>query len=139
MQVSEMMHKGVECVDLHATVTDVAKCMRDKDIGAIPVSQNGRLVGLVTDRDLALRAVAEGRDIGALTAGDVMTRDVFTCREHDSAAQVVLRMETRRVRRMPVVDDQDHVVGMVSLGDISHALAHTDCGEFLKAVSAHHR
>ena len=139
MHVNEMMHKGAEWVDADAALTDVAKRMRDKDIGAIPVKDNGQLIGLITDRDITLRAVAAGKDVTKLKARDVMSADVVTCREHEDATDVVHRMEAKKIRRLPVLDDDRHVVGMLSLGDISHAMSQNTCSEVLKAVSAHHR
>ena len=139
MHIREMMHKGVEWVEIDAAVTDVAKRMRDKDVGAIPVKENGQLVGMITDRDIALRAVATGKDIMKLKASDVMSRDVVTCREQENATDVLRRMETKKIRRVPVLDDDRHLVGMLSLGDISHAMAQNTYGDVLKAVSAHHR
>lgn len=139
MHIREMMHKGVEWVEIDAALSDVAKRMRDKDIGAVPVKENGQLVGMITDRDIALRAVAAGKDASKLKAGDIMSKDVVTCREQENATDVLHRMETKKIRRVPVLDDDRHLVGMLSLGDISHAMAHNTCGEVLKAVSAHHR
>jgi CBS domain-containing protein len=138
MDIKAMMHKGVEWVDADAPVVDVAKRMRDKDIGAIPVKDGGKLVGLITDRDIALRVVATAKDAAKVKARDVMSADVVTCHEHDSATDAVRVMETRKIRRLPVLDDDKQLVGMLSLGDVSHALARNMCGDVLKAVSAHH-
>ena len=138
MKVKDMMHKGAEFVAPNAKLQAIAKKMRDHDIGAIPVCEDGRPIGMVTDRDIAIRGLADGKDISALEARDVMTRDVIFCRETEDAEDALRIMENNKVRRLPVLDDADKLVGMVSLGDISHALSRELTGEVTKAVSAHH-
>jgi len=138
MHIREMMHKGAEWVSAEATIVDVAKRMRDKDIGAVPVKDNEQLVGMITDRDIALRVVTDSKDAIKLRARDIMTTDVVTCDEHENAGDAVRLMETKKIRRLPVLDDDKHLVGMISLGDISQAMARNTCGEVLKAVSGHH-
>ena len=93
---------------------------------------------MVTDRDIAIRGLADGKDISALEARDVMTRDVIFCRDTEDAEDALRIMENNKVRRLPVLDDAEKLVGMVSLGDISHALSRELTGEVTKAVSAHH-
>lgn len=141
MKVREMMHKGVEWVSPATPVTTLAKKMLEQDIGAIPVGENDRLVGMVTDRDITLRAVAkaDGKDLSKVTARDVMTKGVIWCRDDDSAAEAARLMETKNVRRLPVIDEHKRMVGMLSLGDISHAASQRIAAEVTKAVSAHHR
>jgi CBS domain-containing protein len=138
MKVKDMMHKGAEFVAPNAKLQAIAKKMRDHDIGAIPVCEDGRPIGMVTDRDIAIRGLADGKDISALEARDVMTRDVIFCRETEDAEDALRIMENNKVRRLPVLDDAEKLVGMVSLGDISHALSRELTGEVTKAVSAHH-
>jgi CBS domain-containing protein len=139
MKVKKMMHKGVEWVSPDTSITIVAKKMRQFDIGAIPVGENDRLVGMVTDRDLAVRALANGKDISKLTAGDVMTKGITWCRDTDSASEAAHLMETKHVRRLPVIDEKKRMVGMLSLGDLSHSASQKTAADTLKAVSAHHR
>ncbi len=139
MKVKEMMHKGVKWVSPDTPVTAIAKQMEQYDIGAIPVGENDRLVGMVTDRDIAVRALANGKDVSKLTARKVMTKGVVWCRDNDSAAKAVRLMETKHIRRLPVINENKRMVGMLSLGDISHAVSQKTAGEALKAVSAHHR
>ena len=138
MKVKDMMHKGAELVAPNAKLQVIAKKMRDHDIGAIPVCEDGRPIGMVTDRDIAIRGLADSKDISALEARDVMTRDVIFCRETEDAEDALRIMENNKVRRLPVLDDAEKLVGMVSLGDISHALSRELTGEVTKAVSAHH-
>lgn len=139
MKVKEIMHKGVEWVSPDTSVAVLAKKMKKFDVGALPVSENDRLIGMVTDRDVAVRAIANGKDASKLTARDIMTRGIIWCRADSSAAEAVHLMETKKVRRLPVIDENKRMIGMLSLGDISHAAAQRTSAELMKAVSAHHR
>ena len=138
MKVKQMMHKGVQWVSPDTPVSTIAKTMQKYDIGAIPVGYNDRLVGMVTDRDITVRGLANGKDVKQLTAKDVMTKGVFWCRENDNASEVVRLMETKHVRRLPVINQDKRMVGMLSLGDISHAASQRVTAEAHKAVAAHH-
>ncbi|MEI9902169.1 MAG: CBS domain-containing protein [Hyphomicrobium sp.] len=138
MKVRDLMHKGVEIMAPDTPITKLAKTMREKDIGAIPVGSHGKLVGIVTDRDIAVRAVANGRDLDHTTAQDIMTKGVVCCRDSDKLRDVVEVMEGKQIRRVPVTDENEHVVGIVSLGDISKAASDKISGEVLQAVAAHH-
>ena len=138
MKVRDLMHTGVEIMAPDTPVTKLAKKMREKDIGAIPVGTNGKLVGMVTDRDITVRAVANGKDISQMTAQDVMTKGVVCCRDTDRVREVLGVMEEKKIRRVPVTDDNDQVIGMVSLGDISKSVSGKAAGEILQAVAAHH-
>jgi CBS domain-containing protein len=139
MQVKDMMHKGVEYVAPNAKLQLIAKKMRDYDVGAIPICEGGKTIGMITDRDIAIRALANGKDIGTLEAKDVMSKDVIFCRDTENAEDAIRIMEKNKVRRLPVLNEAKKLVGMVSLGDISHALSRDVAGEVTKAVSAHHR
>jgi CBS domain-containing protein len=133
-----MMHKGAESVAPNAKLHVIAKKMRDHDVGAIPVCEDGRAVGMVTDRDIAIRALASGKDVSKIEARDVMSRNVISCRDSEEAEDALRIMESKKIRRLPVVNDAEKLIGMVSLGDISHALSREVTGKVTKAVSAHH-
>jgi CBS domain-containing protein len=139
MKVKEAMHKGTTCVEPGTLVTEIAKHMRDDDVGAIPVRADGRLVGIVTDRDIACRAVTRNGNIGKLTAQDVMTKDVTCCSAEDDLVIAIKTTEAKKIRRLPVTDAHKTMVEMLSLGDISHRLSNELSGEVLRAVWAHHR
>jgi CBS domain-containing protein len=94
---------------------------------------------MVTDRDIAIRALANGKDIATLEAKDVMSKDVVFYRDTEKAEDAIRIMEENRIRRLPVLNEAKKLVGMVSLGDISHALSRDRTGEVTRAVSAHHR
>lgn len=138
MKVKDMMHKGVECVSPETAINIVAKRMRDLDIGAIPIAIDGKLIGMVTDRDIAIRCVADREDMSRVKAKDVMTSGVAYCRDIEDVEDAVRIMEGKQIRRLPVLDEAMQMVGMVSLGDVSHALPRDITGEVAKAVSAHH-
>ncbi len=139
MKVKNAMHKGAEWVAPETPVAQVAKKMKKLDVGSIPVGENDKLIGMVTDRDITCRAVANGRDMGALTARDVMTKGIFYCRDNEELDDALRIMESRKVRRLPVINEKKRMVGMLSLGDISHAASHELSGELCAAVSAHHK
>jgi CBS domain-containing protein len=138
MKVKEAMHKGGEWVAPETPVGDVAKKMRDLDIGCVPVGQNDRLIGMVTDRDIICRGVADGRNWAKLTARDVMSKGIIYCKDTEELSDALRIMEQKQVRRLPVINDQKRMVGILSLGDITHAASHELAGELVAAVSAHH-
>ncbi len=139
MKVKEAMHKGVKWVSPDTPLSTLASMMRQYDIGTLPVGENDRLIGMVTDRDIAVRSLPDGKDVSKLTARDVMTSDVIYCRDTDEVSEAAHTMESKRVRRLPVLDGKKRMIGMLSLGDISHAASQRTATELLKAVSAHHR
>ncbi len=138
MKVKEMMHTGIEWAAPDAPITTLAQTMLRHDIGAIPVGENDRLIGMVTDRDITVRAVAKGKDISKLTARDVMTKGVIWCRDSEDVDDVAYIMEIKKVRRLPVINENKRMVGMLSLGDVSHTASRGITAEVTKAVSGHH-
>lgn len=139
MKVKNAMHKGAEWVAPDTPVAEVAKKMKELDVGAIPVGENDKLIGMVTDRDITCRAVANGRDVRTLSARDVMTKGIVYCRDGEELDDALRIMESKKVRRLPVINENKRMVGMLSFGDISHAASHELSGELMAAVSAHHR
>lgn len=138
MKVRDAMHKGAEWLGPDTPISDVARKMRDLDIGAVPIGENDRLVGMVTDRDITCRAVANGKDVSKLKARDVMSKGIVYCRDSEDVDDALRIMEQKQIRRLPVINDDKRMVGMLSLGDISHAVSHELAGEVISAVSAHH-
>jgi CBS domain-containing protein len=139
MKVKNAMHKGAEWIAPDTPVAQIAKKMKELDVGSLPVGENDRLIGMVTDRDITCRAVANGHDVGKLTARDVMTKGIFYCRDNEELDDALRIMESRKIRRLPVIDEKKRMVGMLSLGDVSHAASHELAGELCAAVSEHHR
>ena len=139
MKVKDAMHKGVDWVGPDIPVIDLAKLMRQHDIGAIPIGENDRLIGMVTDRDIVCKGLADGSfDARRATARDVMTPGIHCCREDDDLAKAVRHMEELKVRRLPVINKSKRMVGILSLGDVSRSAPSDLLSEILKSVSAHH-
>jgi CBS domain-containing protein len=139
MKAKEAMHKGVDWVDPDTPIIDLAKLMRQHDIGAIPIGENDRLIGMVTDRDIVCKGLAEDSfDARRATARDVMTPGIHCCREDDDLAKAVRHMEELKVRRLPVINKSKRMVGILTLGDISRSAQSDLLSEILKSVSAHH-
>jgi CBS domain-containing protein len=139
MKVKEAMHKGVDWVSPDTPVPELAKLMRDRDVGAIPIGENDRLVGIVTDRDIVCQGLAQDNfDARRATARDVMTVKIHCCREDEDLAKAVRHMEELRVRRLPVINKNKRMIGMLSLGDVGHAAPVELLSACVKSVSAHH-
>ncbi len=138
MKVKDAMHTGVTWVQPETPIAEIAKMMRDDDIGAVPVGENDRLVGMVTDRDIICRGLANGGDCNGLTAGDVMSKPIVYCRSDEYLEDALRIMEKNRVRRLPVIDENKRLVGMLALGDISEKGGRDLAGEVMRSVAAHH-
>lgn len=138
MKVKEAMHKNVQWCEPTTSVSTLANIMKAEDIGSIPIGENDRLIGMVTDRDLAIRAVAQGGNLSKKTAKDVMSEGIIYCRENEDIEDAIHLMEDKKVRRLPVINDKKRMVGILSLGDVSHAVGQSLSGELIKSVSAHH-
>ena len=139
MKVKEAMHKGVEWREPKTPISEIAKIMKESDIGAVPIGENDKLVGMITDRDIACRAVANGMDLSKTTAGDVMTKGIIFCMENEDVEDAIHLMENKQIRRLPVINDKKRMVGMLSLGDLSHSVSHELFGELGEAVTEHHK
>lgn len=117
--VADVMTRGVRSMSPQDTLVKAAQAMDELNVGAVPVCDGQRLVGMVTDRDIVVRGVAQAVDVQACTLADVMSGHVRTVREDDDVDEVLREMAAAQIRRMPVVDTQDRLVGIVSLGDIA--------------------
>ena len=139
MKVKEVMHKGVDWVSPDTPVTELAKLMRGHDIGCVPVGEDDRLIGMVTDRDIVCQGLADDNfDARRATARDVMTEGIHCCREEDDLAKAVHHMEMLQVRRLPVINKSKRMVGIISLGDVSHSISGDLLSDCVRGVSAHH-
>ena len=118
--LKDVMSPDVQVISPDATLRDAAARMRDEGFGMLPVGENDRMIGAVTDRDIAVRAVAEGRG-GDTLVRDVMTNDVIWCFEDDTVETAADMMSKFQVRRLPVVNSDKRLVGIVSLGDFAVA------------------
>ncbi len=118
MFVSEVMTRRVECISPDATLKDAAEKMKELDVGPLPVCDNDRLVGMVTDRDITVRATAEGCHPQDVRVRDVMTPEVFYCFDDEDVAEAARQMEQKQIRRLLVLNRAKQLVGIVSLGDL---------------------
>jgi CBS domain-containing protein len=118
MQVFEAMTPEVVSVPPETTLVDAAQTMKELDVGPLPVCDGERLLGMVTDRDIIVRAIAEGRDPRATEVRDVMTSEIVCCREDDDVGHAAKLMQDSQLRRLLVVNEEGRLVGIVSLGDI---------------------
>ena len=117
-KISEVMTTNVKVVRPDDTVQNAARLMSDLDVGAIPVCDGKRLQGMVTDRDITIRGTAQGLG-GDTPVKDVMTTDVVWCTAEDDTQEVLNRMADAQIRRIPVVDQDRNLVGIVALGDLA--------------------
>ena len=125
MKVKDVMHKGVDWVAPDTPVSELAKLMREHDIGAIPIGENDRLIGMVTDRDITMRAVAEDRLPSSASVRDVMSEKIYYCLEDDAVEDAAKCMAENQVRRLPILNRDKRLTGIVSLADI--AKTHEEC------------
>ena len=114
----EIMTRNVKTASREMTLREVAALMRDGDMGAMPVVEDGRLVGIVTDRDIVVRAIADGRAVD-VPIGDVMTSEIFSVRENDFVFEAIRLMGDRQVRRVPIINDAGELVGIIAMADVA--------------------
>ena len=134
MRVSEAMTRDVRVANPGQSIREVAKMMDEIDAGALPVGENDRLVGMITDRDIAVRAVAKGKGPDT-PVRDVMSREVKYCYEDEDLEHVAENMGELQVRRLPVVSRDKRLVGIVALGDIARSEDHGTTGQTTEQVS----
>jgi CBS domain-containing protein len=132
MKVSETMTRDVRIADPGQSIREAAQVMLEIDAGALPVGENDRLVGMLTDRDIAVRAVAQGKGPDT-RVGDVMTPDVRYCFDDEDTADVARNMGDQQIRRIPVINRDKRLVGILSLGDL--AVEGERTGEALRDIS----
>lgn len=136
---SDVMTRNPVCALPEDTVAAVARLMKEKDIGPVPIVENHNskmLAGIVTDRDLAIKVVAEGHDPTTTRVSEVMTTDVVTCRDHDDIETALDAMSTHQLRRIPVVDDGNMLLGIIAQADIATRMNEPEkTGEVVKDIS----
>lgn len=129
-QLKDLMSRDVKIISPDLTIGEAARKMRDGDFGMMPVGEDNRMIGTLSDRDIAIRAVAEGKDSGTKVR-DVMSEGIVWAYEDDSVEQAAKIMSDRQVRRLPVVDRNKRLVGIVALGDMA-----VESSEILPAAEA---
>jgi CBS domain-containing protein len=135
MQVAEIMSSKLETISPNHTLTQAAQKMRDDNIGSLPVVESERLIGIVTDRDIVVRCVADGADTRAVTVRQAMSADAAHCLADQSVEEASKVMAAAKVRRLPVIDRDRRLVGIVSLGDLSRSESTHKAGETLRDIS----
>lgn len=134
--VRDVMTRDVRILSPEATIKEAAENMREANIGAIPICEDGRLLGMITDRDIAVRAVAEGRNPEETRIREIMSEDILSCSEEQPVGEAAKLMQEKQVRRLPVVDQEQRVVGIVSLDDLAtRAGEHGLSGKTLEEVA----
>jgi CBS domain-containing protein len=125
MKVKRAMHTGAQWMEPGTALS------------TIPIGENDRLVGMVTDRDIVSRGLAAGLDLNRATARGVVSKGIFYCRDTEEVAEAARTMEEKKVRRLPVINQDKRLVGILSVGDISLTGERALCGEIVQAVAAH--
>lgn len=136
MDVREVMTRQVECISPNTSLSEAARKMRDLDVGPMPVCEGDQVIGIITDRDIAIRAVAEGMDPNLTTASEIMTRGVSSCFEDQSVGEAASLMQDKQIRRLVVLNHDGQLVGIVSLGDLAVRSGDDErSGETLERIS----
>lgn len=136
METRDVMTADVERIPPTATLQEAAMRMQELNVGALPVCDKDRLVGMVTDRDIALRSVARGQDPRQDTVRDVMTPQIIYCFDDQNVEEVAAQMRDHQVRRLPVLNREKRLVGIVSLGDLAMEADEQLTGNALRGISA---
>jgi CBS domain-containing protein len=134
MKVSEVMTRDVQTVRPDQTAREAANFMLNADAGSIPVTEGDRLIGMITDRDIAVRGVAKGNGPDT-PVREIMTNDIICARASDDVEDVASKMSKAQVRRLPVIDEQEKLCGIVSLGDLSRETDDDTAAQALEGVS----
>lgn len=136
MKLNEIMTRNVQVVDPSTTLEEAASLMKSLDVGGLPICDGEKLLGFVTDRDITLRAVAEGEDPSVCKVSDIMSSGVQYCFEGDEVEEAARLMKENQIRRLLVLDDDKKLVGIVSLGDIAtESHGEGSPGEVLERIS----
>ena len=135
MQLSDIISRNVETIAPEATVREAAQRMRSMDVGSLPVCDGNHLLGMITDRDITIRAIADGRDPARTSVRDAMTPDVQYVFEDDDVERAARIMRERQIRRLPVVNREKRLVGIVALGDIARTGNDRMSGDALQDIS----
>jgi CBS domain-containing protein len=132
----DVMTRNPDCVSERDSIRDVARIMKDTDTGIVPVVEGKKIVGLITDRDIVVRGLADGKDLTTASVGDVMTRQVKSVREETPVDEVLNVMTSAEIRRVTVVNANNELVGIVSIGDISkHTRQDNQVGKAIEDIS----
>jgi CBS domain-containing protein len=133
--IREVMSSDVEVINPNDTLRDAAEKMRSLNVGPLPVCDGQRILGMITDRDIVVRAIALGKDPNTTQVADAMTSGIEYCFDDDNVDDVLHTMKVKQIRRMIVVDRSKKLVGIVALGDLSGEVSEQKVGETLEGIS----
>lgn len=134
-RVGDVMTANPDCVSERDSVIDAARIMRDSDTGVVPVLEGKKVIGLITDRDIVVRAIADGKDLNNVRVNEVMTKQVRSVKEDTSIDEVLSLMSSAEIRRVPVVNNSDELVGIVSIGDLAKTNRDGKVGQTVEKIS----
>ena len=135
-QIKDVMSPNYKWMAPDSPVAQVAQAMRDMDVGFMPLAENDKMIGMVTDRDITVRAIAEGKDPSNTPARDVMTPKTYYCYDDQDVEEVCNNMGEIQVRRLPVVNRDKRLVGIVSLGDLAQSASRPNVGQTQQQITA---
>ena len=134
-KVREVMTDSPRCVTPETLVSEAARLMKSEDVGSLPILDGERLTGIVTDRDIVLQAVAEEKDPRGMPVREVASRDLVTVGQDEDLSEALKRMASHQIRRIPVVDEDDRLVGIVAQADVAREAKDKDSGQMLQDIS----
>ena len=133
--IRDVMTSNPTTIEPSTTVVEAARKMRDEDVGSLPIVENGELTGTITDRDITVRAVAEGRDAQSTTVGEIASRDLVTIDPQQTLDEAARLMAQHQLRRLPVVEEDGRLVGILAQADIAEHGQDQLTGEMVQQIS----
>jgi CBS domain-containing protein len=134
-KVREVMTERPRCVTLETPISEAAELMESEDVGSLPVLEDDQLAGMVTDRDIVIRAVAKGKDPRGMPVREVASRELVTVYADDDLANALQKMASEQVRRLPVVDEENRLVGVLAQADVALGAKEKAVGEVVEEIS----
>jgi CBS domain-containing protein len=134
-KVREVMTDNPRCVTAETPVAEAARLMKSEDVGSLPIVEGERVTGIVTDRDIVLNAVAEGKNPSGMPVREVASSELFKINAEEDLSSALQLMATQQVRRLPVVDDDGRLVGILAQADIAREAKDKDSGQMLQDIS----
>jgi CBS domain-containing protein len=135
-QIKDVMSPNFKFMAPDSPIAQVAQQMRDMDVGFMPLAENDKMIGMITDRDITVRAIAEGKNPADTAARDIMTAKTYYCFDDQDVEEVCNNMGEIQVRRLPVVNREKRLVGIVSLGDLAQAASRPNIGQTQQQITA---
>lgn len=133
----DVMHRGARCVQSEETVADAARIMADEDVGSLPIcGPDDKLKGVITDRDIVVKVIARGRTPESCSAGELAEGHCITIRDGEDAQTALDKMSQHQIRRLPVINDDKRLVGMVAVADLARTLPEKATGHLVAELSA---